>query len=139
MNENMMQPEETTQTEPIVQVRGLGSIILNVSDRDRSVKFYTEVLGFTEGEQMLEPGVTLVAGDASIYITDGRQKLEQKEHLRDPEVSLMLVARDLRSVVSKIESEGIEIVEDFTEFSEHFSSFSIADPDGIMITLVGKP
>jgi catechol 2,3-dioxygenase-like lactoylglutathione lyase family enzyme len=136
-----MSSEEATAeptTEALVNVRGIGIIAIHVSDLDRSVSFYRKMLGFVEGEQMLEPGVTLTAGDLSIYLVPGSPAVERVP-LSGPELSLCMVARGVRECHRKLKDAGVKIVAEFEEASPYFSSFSFADPDGNLLEIWGQP
>ena len=139
MSAPMSTEHEPASSRAIAPVRGIGIIVINVSDAERSIRFYKEVLGFAEGEQMLSPGTTLQAGDAVIYIADGREGREEREHLRFPEISLMLVVRGLKEASDRLRDAGIRFIEEYSQAGPHFASCSIADPDGNVIELVGQP
>lgn len=122
---------------PSLAVRGLGQIMLQTSDIERTVQFYKETLGFTEAdEQMLSPGVTLTAGDASIYITDGGTP--HAISTNRSEFRIALIVNGLRDAWQRAQGAGLTIVEEYSG-SEYFASFSIADPDGVVVDLWGKP
>lgn len=134
MNEEHVGIESTT---PVVQVKAMGIVRIHASDVERSVRFYKEMLGFREGEQMLEPGVTLEAGNCSIYITNGREPVA-KEQGRYPEISLALVVSSVRESHDRLRDAGVTIVSDYDRASEFFASMEIADPDGNVIGILGK-
>jgi catechol 2,3-dioxygenase-like lactoylglutathione lyase family enzyme len=122
---------------PTLAVRGLGQIMLQTSDIGRTVQFYKETLGFTESEeQMLSPGVTLSAGDASIYVTDGGTP--HAISTSRSEFRVALIINGLRDAYQRAIGAGIPIVEEYAG-GEHFGSFSIADPDGVVVDLWGAP
>lgn len=122
---------------PSLAVRGLGQIMLQTSDIERTVHFYKETLGFVEAdEQMLSPGVTLTAGDASIYVTDGGTPHAISTNRSEFRVALIIGG--LRDAYQRAVGAGITIVEEYAG-SEHFGSFSIADPDGVVVDLWGSP
>ncbi len=120
------------------QVRGIGTVVVGVTDIDRALAFYKDTLGFTEGEQMLSPGVTLVAGDANIYVVGGREPGQARD-ISLPQISLMLVVPGLKLAYEALVAAGVTVVEEYDQPSDFFASCSIADPDGNVIELVGKP
>jgi catechol 2,3-dioxygenase-like lactoylglutathione lyase family enzyme len=121
-----------------VAVRGLAVITVFVSDIDRATRFYKDVLGFEEGEQMLEPGITLQAGDLTIYLHGGREATE-RNFLLYPEISLAMVVASVRASARKLRDNGVVIVSDYEEASEYFASIQFADPDGNLLQLWGRP
>lgn len=132
------EPSTAEPSASIVDVRGIGIIIIHVSDLDRSVAFYKNTLGFRDGEQMLQPGVTLEAGDATIYLTASRE-LEERRPTATPGISISLILRGVREAFGKLRDAGVRIVDEYEEASEYFASFAIADPDGNVIELWGRP
>jgi catechol 2,3-dioxygenase-like lactoylglutathione lyase family enzyme len=120
-----------------ISIRGLGQIMVVASDVQRTVQFYKETLGFAEAdEQMLSPGVTLQAGDASIYVTDGGTS--HAISTNRAEFRIALIVASAREAYQRAQSSGIPIVTEY-DGSDYFASFSIADPDGVVIELWGKP
>ncbi len=132
MDENNS-PAETTVP---AQVRGLAVVMIHVVDLDRSVRFYREVLGFGDAEQMLEPGVTLQAGDLMIYLADGRSALRRRDH-HSPEISLCMVVRGVRAAYDRLCEAGVMIVGEYDQPSEQFASVQFEDPDGNLLQIWG--
>jgi catechol 2,3-dioxygenase-like lactoylglutathione lyase family enzyme len=132
----MADSSPATSAATAISVRGLGQIMVVASDVQRTVQFYTEILGFIEAEeQMLSPGVTLTAGDASIYVTDGGTPHAIATNRAEFRVALIVAsARDAYQLAT---GSGVTIVEEYAG-NEHFASFSIADPDGVVVDLWGK-
>ncbi len=128
--------DNPTQQDIPAPVRGLAIVAVYVSDMERARAFYTRVLGFAEAaEQMLEPGITLQAGDASIYLHGGRTAAGRPNH-DGPEISLCLVARGIDACHQRLLAAGVEIVE-YNPTSEAFASLLLNDPDGNLLQLWG--
>ncbi|MBS1910600.1 MAG: VOC family protein [Bacteroidetes bacterium] len=127
----------TPDIAPLVSVRGLAVIAIHVSNLARSLEFYKKMLGFQEGEQMLEPGVTLQAGDATIYLAEGREPAEHEPGTRTG-ISLCLVAPGVRANYERLRDAGVRIVHEYTQASEFFATVGIADPDGNVVELWGR-
>ena len=118
-----------------INVRGLGQIMLRASSVENTLQFYKEALGFVEAEeQMLSPGVTVVAGDASIYITEGGTPHAISNDRA--EFRIALIARGVRDAYDRAVGGGLKIVDEY-DGNEHFASFSIADPDGVIVEVWG--
>ena len=121
-----------------IEVRGLGQVMILASDVERTARFYKDVLGFSEAsEQLLSPGVTLEAGDASIYISDGGETAEPAT-AAGPGFRVALMVSRAREAYEQAKAAGVPIAADY-DGNEHFASFSIADPDGIAIDIWGRP
>lgn len=120
---------------PTLAVRRLGQIILQTSDIDRTVQFYKETLGFVEAEeQMLTPGVTLAAGDASVYVTDGGTPHAISTNRSEFRIAFIITG--VRDAYQRALGAGLAIVDEL-DGGDAFASFSIADPDGVVIDLWG--
>ena len=130
--------EAEPAVQPVVQTRGLAIIAIDVTDIDRAERFYTEMLGFERGEQMLSPGVTLSAGDCSIYLRD-EQITAGREQVKHPEITLCLVVPGVRNAYERLREAGVKITGELVAPSEYFATMAIADPDGNPIEIWGKP
>ncbi|MBC8145996.1 MAG: VOC family protein [bacterium] len=123
--------------EPVATVRGLGQIMVRSTDVERTVQFYKEALGFVEAEeQILSPGVTLTAGDASIFISEGAAQRASGNDAACCQVALIVPSA--RAAYNDLKAAGAEMVDDI-DGNEYFASFSIADPDGVIISIWGRP
>lgn len=110
-----------------------------VVDLDESIKFYTEVLGM-KIERNLFDGVLLRATpDCIVYMEGGRNP-----HGVDPATTACTcmcfsTSEGLRESYDKLVDAGVSIVTHYTEFSEYFHMFRIADPSGNVIEFAGRP
>lgn len=130
-------PDTTETVAPVTTVRGLGQIMILTTDVERSTQFYKEALGFVEAEeQILSPGITLTAGDASIYISDGAAQRAGASDAACCQVAL--IVSSARASFNALKAAGAQIVEEL-DGNEYFASFSIADPDGVVISIWGRP
>lgn len=123
----------------LVQVRNLGMITVHVSDLERSITFYREMFGFErEQEQMMSSSVAMRVADVQIYLNPGCDQMERRGG-NCPEISLSLVVDGVRASGERLRNAGVTIVGDYYEASPAFASIQVADPDGNMIELIGKP
>lgn len=127
---------EISTTPAAIPIRAIGQIIVRVSDLNRSVRFYQEVLGFAEAEdQMLAPGMTLVAGDVSIYVTEGATARGNSEAAG---YRIALIVASAKAAYEQAQQAGVTIVDEY-DGTENFGSFTIEDPDGAVVELWGRP
>jgi len=120
-----------------INVKGLQVLSAYVSDLDRSVKFYTEILGFRKiGE--VPPGLTLRSGDLTLYLEPGRQsKVAEPENYS--EFSPCFETESVKATHRILKDLGVSICEDYREYSPELAMFKITDPDGNMIEFAGNP
>lgn len=114
------------------------SVALTVDDLARSMRFYTEALGFTvkqrwerDGKLM---GVMLQAGDCEVGLA---QDDWAKGRDRKKGVGFRLyagTAQDLEALAARIRAHGIEAVGPKKE-SWGARTVSVTDPDGFQITI----
>lgn len=123
----------------LVQICRMGLITIHVSNLERSVKFYGDVLGFAkEQEQMMQPGVTLRAVDVQVYLNPGCDSMERRSGAC-PEISLSFVVDGVRASYERLRDAGVMILDDYFQPSLAFATVQFADPDGNMLELIGKP
>ena len=134
----MDQHTQPMTIEPVVKVRGIAVITIFVSDLDRAIGFYKEMLGLEEAEQMLSPGHTLRVGEQMIYFVADRDAADREPEPR-PEISVCFAVPSVRDAFEKLRDAGVEILADYDEASEYFASFHCADPDGNMLMFWGRP
>ncbi|MCD4847955.1 MAG: VOC family protein [Candidatus Aegiribacteria sp.] len=120
-----------------IAVKGLQVLSAYVSDLDRSVKFYTEILGFRQIGEVL-PGLTLRSGDLTLYLEPGRQS-KVAESGNYAEFSPCFETESVKATYEILKNLGVSICEDYQEYSPEFAMFKISDPDGNVIEFAGNP
>jgi catechol 2,3-dioxygenase-like lactoylglutathione lyase family enzyme len=110
-----------------------------VDDLERSVRFYTEVLGFTVGERWTDGGVLrgvmLKAGVCELGLSQddwakgrGRQKGEAVRIWCN-------TAQDIDALAARIKAGGGRLTEEPMNQSWGARSLSVDDPDGFHLTI----
>ena len=124
---------------PTVEVNDLNTLAVYVTDLERAQAFYVEQLGFQPCDQM-PPGILLKAGEVTLYLEGGR-KPRSSSPLSESEISFCLgtAGGSVKDAHEKLKAAGVAIVKDYQEFAPTFAMFRIADPDGNVIELAGKP
>ena len=116
------------------------SVSLTVSDLERSVTWYRDVLGFTEGERWEDDGhvhgVQLKAGSVDLM-------LNQDDFAKGPDrqkgVGMRLwfsTAQQLEALADLIRSRGGALAYGPTDTPWGDRAFGVADPDGYSITFI---
>jgi len=121
-----------------VKVEKMCVVALYVSDLEKSKAFYADRLGFEFSETM-GPGILMKGGGNTFYIEGGytkREKVSAKEANACP---CFGVEGGLREAFEKLQKADVTIVSKFQEFTPTFAFFRIADPDGNVFELAGKP
>ena len=114
-----------------------------VSDLDRSVRFYTEVLGFVIGERFTDDkgvtrGVMLKAGTCQIGLSQD-DWAKGRDRQRGVAVRIWATtAQDIDELASRIKARGGKLTEEPTDQSWGGRSLSVDDPDGFHLTIYSE-
>ncbi len=121
----------------------LGAVGIGVSDMDRSVDFYTRVLGMQKTQTFkldyMDEVVVAHEGRTAVVLmhyTDGSAR-----NYKDNPVKLVFYVTDPKAVSDRIRAEGLEIIREPTPI-ETLSGAIVGlakDPDGYVVELLQAP
>jgi len=118
----------------MLKVKGISHIQINVSDMERSLRFYRDGLGLVE-RMRTGPFVLLGAPDSGDFVS-----LSQLEPVGAPGLGhfgLHLDADNIPTAIRALEAAGGKLISG-DEFAK-FPSARIADPDGYVIEIHLRP
>ena len=126
-------------TTTALQVRTF-SISLTVSDLKRSIRLYTEGLGFTvEDEYKMDGevrGVMLAAGEARLGLTQD-DFAKGRDRVKGTGMRLYFETdQDLQALARQARSAGITLDGDPAPMPWGPVGFSLTDPDGFQVTVM---
>ena len=128
----------------MIKVHGIDHVALSVADLDKSLEFYTKVIGLkiTEREYS-KPGIEyfLDCGTSLIGLIqgqkDGEKHLLQDEGLGGNHVSFRVDTKDFDGIVEEIKKRGIPIT--YSKKREKSWSLYFLDPDGNKLEVTAWP
>ena len=128
----------------MIQVQGIDHAAINVKDLNRSLEFYTQVLGLkiTEREYS-KPGVEyfLDCGPSLVGLIQGKAEdgahLLQDKGLGGNHIAFRVSTKDFDPIVEELKRRGIPIT--FSKKREKSWSVYFQDPDGNKLEMTAWP
>src|SRR5262245_9380788 len=119
------------------------SLSLTVSDLERSVAWYRDVLGFTEGEHWEENGKSmgrqLKAGAVDLMLNQDDFKKGRDRSKGDGVRVWLSTAQSVYGLAAMVKTRGatLDYGPSETPWGDH--AFGLTDPDGYRLTIVAAP
>ena len=123
-----------------LRVKGLDHIVLRVSDMDRAISFYEQVLGLHIERRLPEIGlVQLRAGNAMIDLVP--QKQGEADGRNMDHYAVQIESMDVEALSAHLRRHGVDPGEVRRRYGAegYGSSIYITDPDGNTVELKGPP
>ena len=125
-----------------LKVAEIDHVVLRCRDQDRTLDFYTRVLGLAEERRIAQIGlIQLRAGRSMIdLVPAGGPRVETA--LNVDHVCLGVEARDLNEVVRYLRAQSVEVIgEPAMRYGAHGQGLSIylRDPEGNVVELKQMP
>ena len=125
-----------------LKVAEIDHVVLRCRDQDRTLDFYTRVLGLTEERRIAQIGlIQLRAGHSMIdLVPAGGPRVETA--LNVDHVCLGVEARDLNEVARYLRAQSVEVIgEPAMRYGAHGQGLSIyiRDPEGNVVELKQMP
>ena len=115
-----------------MNIRHLGSVIIAVSDLEKSVKFYNEIIGLPiknrreNWVELAKQGATVILHPASHSINTGTS-IENG-------IVVGLVVGDIKSAIEELKAQNVAIYRDISSHKAGKNAI-VLDPDKYMISL----
>lgn len=115
-----------------MNIRHLGSVIVAVSNLEKSVKFYNEVIGLPIKNKR-ENWVELAKQGATVILHNATKAINTGTSIENG-IVIGLVVGDIESAISELKSQKVTIHRDITSHKTGKNAI-ILDPDKYMISL----
>jgi len=116
-----------------VNIKKVGNVILAVSDIDKSLAFYHEVIGLPIRNQR-RSWVDLGTSGALLSLHPASLTAEHVGSSIDNGITIGFLVGDVQSAVDELKEKGVKIHRDIVE-KDAGKNAVISDPDGYLISL----
>jgi len=131
----------------IVDTTGYNLTCIYVDEMEKSVKFYTEILGFEKVRDMTPGALFKVGSEAEgsfLYLEGGRKKTPRPETENTSEnpmgsSCICLNAPSIKEAAAALKKIEVPFHRDYVEYAPTFAGFQILDPAGNIVEYAGKP
>jgi lactoylglutathione lyase len=115
-----------------MNIKHLGSVIIAVSNLDKSIKFYNEIIGMPIKNKR-ENWVELGKQGASVILHPATTKINTGTSVENG-IVIGLVVGDIQSAIQELKSQNVTIYRDI-ESHKAGTNAIVLDPDKYMISL----
>ena len=128
-----------------IQVAALDHLVLRVTDLDRAIKFYGDVLGCHVERRLDEPKLVQLRAGASMIdlvpASPGPQSAEAAAGRNLDHFAVRIGTFDFTALAAHLQRHGVAVGEDRRRYGAegYGSSLYITDPDGNVVELKGPP
>ena len=116
-----------------MQIKKVGNVILAVSDIDKSLAFYHDIIGLPIKNQR-RSWVDLGTTGALLSLHPASLTAEHVGSSIDNGITIGFLVGDVKSAVEELRSKGIEIFRDIVERDAGKNAI-VKDPDGYLVSL----
>jgi len=135
----LMTEKDCAAKRPVIKLRDFNVLTIYASDLERSLDFYTNVMGMVKSRDMA-PGVLLDAADGqlTVYLEGGKKKAAHDSEA--PSTRMCFQPEEgVRAAYEALKKHGVIMVGEYMEMAPVFHMFTCADPDGQLIEFAGRP
>lgn len=125
----------------VIRLEDFNVVTVYVSDLEKSLDFYTRVLGMQKTREMGRNGALLNAANGllTIYVEAGRARPENPPANAPRTCLCFRPEGGVRAAYEALSKEGVAMVGEYLKLSDKFHLFACADPDGMEIEFAGQP
>jgi predicted enzyme related to lactoylglutathione lyase len=123
----------------VIKIKEFNICNIHSTDFDKSLKFYTEILGFKKIQDKGK-GALLRANDSLMIFLEGGRKQRESHGSQFPGISLSFSTKEgIRTTYENLKDAGVKFTGEYMEKSPECNVFRCEDPSGNVIEFSGKP
>jgi catechol 2,3-dioxygenase-like lactoylglutathione lyase family enzyme len=112
---------------------------LLVTDLEKSIEFYTKMLGFETAFRYEDFYVAIEKNGCSIHLKSGTPSREERKNKRsNNDLDIVIVIDGVEELYEDFQKKPIEIIQPLCQ-RPYGKEFYIADPDGYIIAFLKDP
>ena len=124
-------------------ISGIDHVAIVVSDMDRSIKFYTEVLGLTilrDGRGNEEKKKTFLGTKSRtlVALTEDKDRIEDKGKFVEGVTHVAFKVDDVEKASSALKEKGVKFIEEKIDKDAKSKAYHFLDPDGLELEIYGE-
>lgn len=109
-----------------------------VGDIERSIKFYTQVLGFGLDFRYEDFYAGIIKDGCSIHLKTGNYSTEERKSKKlNEDLDIVFSVDEVEALFEDLSNKSVEIVQPLREMP-YGKEFYIADPDGYIIAFISE-
>lgn len=116
-----------------MNIKKVGNVILAVKDLDKSIKFYSEIIGLPIKDQR-KTWVDLGTSGALLSLHPASLTAQHVGSSIENGISLGFIVGDLKSALEEVKTKGVKVYRDIIE-KDAGKNAVILDPDEYLISL----
>ena len=107
-----------------------------VRDIEKSIEFYTKVLGFAIDFRFEDFYAGIIKNGYSIHLKSGKHSIEERKRKRAHEdLDIIFSIENIPSLYAELSKSSVEMIQPLRDM-DYGKEFYIADPDGYIIGFV---
>lgn len=124
-------------------IKAIDHVAIVVSDMDRSIEFYNEVLGLTvlkdgRNEGGKKKSFLGTKDHTLIALTENKRLNRDKSQIVESVAHVAFRVDDVEKAMKDFKSKGVEFIEEKVEKDGKIKAYHFLDPDGLELEIYGE-
>jgi len=124
-------------------IKGIDHVAIVVSDMDRSIKFYNEVLGLAilkdgRGEGGIKKSFLGTKDNTLVALTEDEKVNRDKSQIVESVAHVAFKVNDVEGLSKLLRERGVNFIEEKAEKDGRIKAYHFLDPDGLELEIYGE-